>query len=89
VARRVPSGLTVTSRIATGVAQQGELLFAGCDVPNEAGRGGEAAPVGAERDAPGQAPPLGPGVPVVLMPAGRVVRRDRLGGLIHEYEQVA
>jgi putative transposase len=37
----------------------------------------------------GQAPPLRPGVPVVLAPAGRVVRRDRLGGLIHEYAQVA
>jgi putative transposase len=37
----------------------------------------------------GQAPPLGPGVPVVLAPPGRVVRRDRLGGLIHEYAQVA
>jgi transposase InsO family protein len=37
----------------------------------------------------GQAPPLGPGEPVVLVPAGRVVRRDRLGGLIHEYAQVA
>jgi hypothetical protein len=37
----------------------------------------------------GQAPPLGPGVPVVLAPPGRVVRRDRLGRLIHEYTQVA
>ena len=37
----------------------------------------------------GQAPPLGPGEPAVLAPAGRVVRRDRLGGLIHEYAQVA
>jgi putative transposase len=26
----------------------------------------------------GQAPPLGSGEPVVLVPAGRVVRRDRL-----------
>jgi putative transposase len=37
----------------------------------------------------GQAPPLEPGEPVVLAPPGRVVRRDRLGGLIHEYAQVA
>jgi putative transposase len=37
----------------------------------------------------GQAPPLGSGEAVVLVPAGRVVRRDRLGGLIHEYGQVA
>ena len=37
----------------------------------------------------GQAPPLKPSVPVVLAPPGRVVRRDRLGGLIHEYAQVA
>ena len=37
----------------------------------------------------GQAPPLGPSEPVVLAPAGRIVRRDRLGGLIHEYAQVA
>jgi transposase InsO family protein len=37
----------------------------------------------------GQAPPLEPGVPVVLAPPARIVRRDRLGGLIHEYAQVA
>jgi putative transposase len=37
----------------------------------------------------GQAPPLGPGVPVVVGPSARIVRRDRLGGLIHEYAQVA
>jgi putative transposase len=36
----------------------------------------------------GQVPPLGPGAAVVL-PAGTIVRRDRLGGLIHEYAQVA
>ena len=37
----------------------------------------------------GQAPPLGPAEPPVVLAAGRVVRRDRLGGLIHEYAQVA
>jgi putative transposase len=37
----------------------------------------------------GQASPLGPSEPVVLASPGRVVRRDRLGGLIHEYAQVA
>jgi putative transposase len=37
----------------------------------------------------GQAPPLGPAQPPVVLPAGGVVRRDRLGGLIHEYAQVA
>jgi putative transposase len=37
----------------------------------------------------GQVPPLGPGESVVAGPAGRVVRRDPLGGLIHEYVQVA
>ena len=37
----------------------------------------------------GQAPPLEPSRAVVLAPPGRVVRRDRLGGLIHEYAQVA
>jgi Integrase core domain len=37
----------------------------------------------------GQAPPLGPSESVVVVSAGRVVRRDRLGGLIHEYAQVA
>ena len=37
----------------------------------------------------GQAPPLGPGESAVVVPAGRVVRRDRLGGLLHEYSQVA
>jgi transposase InsO family protein len=37
----------------------------------------------------GQAPPLAPGEPVAPAPAGRIVRRDRLGGLIHEYGQVA
>jgi putative transposase len=37
----------------------------------------------------GQAPPLEPGEPVVVAPPARIVRRDRLGGLIHEYAQVA
>jgi putative transposase len=37
----------------------------------------------------GQAPPLQPSEPVVLAPPGKVVRRDHLGGLIHEYAQVA
>ena len=37
----------------------------------------------------GQAPPLGPAEPHVILPGGRVARRDRLGGLIHEYAQVA
>ena len=37
----------------------------------------------------GQAPPLEPGGPVVVAPPARIVRRDRLGGLIHEYAQVA
>jgi putative transposase len=37
----------------------------------------------------GQTPPLQSDEPVVLVSAGRVVRRDRLGGLIHEYAQVA
>jgi hypothetical protein len=37
----------------------------------------------------GQAPPLEPAEPPVVRPAGGVVRRDRLGGLIHEYAQVA
>jgi putative transposase len=37
----------------------------------------------------GQAPPLAPGEPVVFVPAGRVMRRDRLGGLLHAYAQVA
>jgi putative transposase len=37
----------------------------------------------------GQAPPLGPTEPPVVRPAGGVARRDRLGGLIHEYAQVA
>jgi putative transposase len=37
----------------------------------------------------GQAPPLGPGAPPAVSPSGGVVRRDRLGGLIHEYAQVA
>jgi putative transposase len=37
----------------------------------------------------GQTPPLGSVESAVAVPAGRVVRRDRLGGLIHEYTQVA
>jgi putative transposase len=37
----------------------------------------------------GQAPPLQPNEPVVLAPAGRILRRDRLGELLHEYAQVA
>jgi putative transposase len=37
----------------------------------------------------GQASPLGPAEPPVILPDGRIARRDRLGGLIHEYAQVA
>jgi putative transposase len=37
----------------------------------------------------GQVLPLGPGESAAVLPAGRVVRRDLLGGLIHEYGQVA
>jgi hypothetical protein len=37
----------------------------------------------------GQASPLGPAEAPVILPAGGVVQRDRLGGLIHEYAQVA
>jgi putative transposase len=37
----------------------------------------------------GQAPPLGPAQPSVVLTTRRVLRRDRLGGLIHEYAQVA
>jgi putative transposase len=37
----------------------------------------------------GQAPPLEPGESAVVVPTGSVARRDRLGGLIHEYAQVA
>jgi putative transposase len=37
----------------------------------------------------GQAPPLGLAEPPVVLKARRVLRRDRLGGLIHEYAQVA
>jgi putative transposase len=37
----------------------------------------------------GQVPPLGPSESAVVVPAGSVVRRDRLGGTIHEYAQVA
>ena len=37
----------------------------------------------------GQAPPLGSAEPAVIAPGGRVAQRDRLGGLIHEYAQVA
>jgi putative transposase len=35
------------------------------------------------------APPLRPGEPVVLAPPARIMRRDRLGKLIHEHAQVA
>jgi putative transposase len=37
----------------------------------------------------GQAPPLGSVESAVVLSAGRVMRRDRLGGLVHEYAQVA
>jgi putative transposase len=37
----------------------------------------------------GQAPPLGAVESATVLSAGRVARRDRLGGLIHEYAQVA
>jgi hypothetical protein len=36
-----------------------------------------------------QAPPLGPAEPPVVLTTRRVLRRDHLGGLIHEYAQVA
>jgi transposase InsO family protein len=37
----------------------------------------------------GQAPPFGPAQPPVALAGRRVVRRDRLGGLIGEYSQAA
>jgi putative transposase len=37
----------------------------------------------------GQVPPVGPSESAVGVPAGRVARRDRLGGLSHEYAQAA
>jgi putative transposase len=37
----------------------------------------------------GQASPLAPAIPLAPPIVPRVVRRDRLGGLIHEYAQVA
>jgi hypothetical protein len=37
----------------------------------------------------GQAAPLGTAQPPVAVAGGRVVRRDRLGGLIGEYSQAA
>ena len=36
-----------------------------------------------------QAPPLGPARPPLVVVGARVVRRDRLGGLIGEYSQAA
>jgi putative transposase len=41
------------------------------------------------RRALGQAPPLRSVESAAILSAGKVVRRDRLGGLIHEYGQVA
>ncbi len=37
----------------------------------------------------GPAPPLGSVESAAVLPTETVVRRDRLGGLIHEYSQVA
>jgi transposase-like protein len=37
----------------------------------------------------GQAPPLGPAPPPAAVAGSRVMRRDRLGGLIGEYSQAA
>ena len=37
----------------------------------------------------GQAPPLGPAQPPLAVAGSRVVRHDRLGGLIGEYSQAA
>jgi len=37
----------------------------------------------------GQAPPLGPAEPAVVLTSRTILRRDRVGGLIHEYAQVA
>ena len=36
-----------------------------------------------------QAPPLGPAQPPVAIAGGRVLRRDRLGGMVGEYSQAA
>jgi putative transposase len=36
-----------------------------------------------------QRPPVGRECPPVMSPNARVLRQDRLGGLIHEYAQVA
>jgi putative transposase len=37
----------------------------------------------------GQAPPLGPAEPPVILTSRTILRQDRVGGLIHEYAQVA
>ena len=37
----------------------------------------------------GQAPPLRPAEPAVVLTSRTILRRDRVGGLIHEYAQVA
>jgi putative transposase len=37
----------------------------------------------------GQVPPLGSAESAAVLSAGRVARRDRLGGLLHEYAQAA
>jgi putative transposase len=37
----------------------------------------------------GQAAPLRPAEPPLVLTIGRVVRRDRIGGLIHQYAQAA
>lgn len=49
----------------------------------------QTTPHYAEALALGQVPPLGPSESAVVMPAGSVARRDRLGGLIYEYAEVA
>jgi putative transposase len=81
---RPGSGCQVHRRVRRGVRGRGDegAAHAGAGAAGQRLR----RAVGGHRPhrALGQAPPLGSAEPPVIPPAGKVTRRDRLGGLIHE-----
>jgi putative transposase len=65
------------------------LIFGGRQLVSVLAESAEHYNVHRPHRALGQVLPLGLGESAAVVSSGRVVRRDRLGGLIHEYAQVA
>jgi putative transposase len=65
------------------------LIFRGPAAAVGAGRGRRPLQPASPAPRLGAGTPARPAEPPVILPGGRVARRDRLGGLIHEYAQVA